>query len=184
MLTGRRVRLRAPERHDIPIFVKWFNDPQVTEFLLRSPPMGTEEEERWYDSLLRSEGKVFCIETLEGQLIGNVGIIHIDWTDRKADIGIMIGEKDHWSHGYGSEALELLLGYMFEEMNLERVWLYCDQTNKRAQRAYEKCGFRKEGVLRHNRYKGGSFTDDVIFSILSQEWRDRKERRAEPEPRT
>jgi RimJ/RimL family protein N-acetyltransferase len=170
MLTGSKVRLRAPQRSDIPLFVKWFNDPEVTEFLLRAPPMGMEEEERWYESLRASEGKVFCIETLEGRLIGNVGIIHVDWTNRKADIGIVIGEKEYWSHGYGREAIILLLGYMFEEMNLERVWLYCDDQNLRAQRCYEGCGFRREGVFRHNRLRGGRFTDDLIYSILRGEW--------------
>jgi RimJ/RimL family protein N-acetyltransferase len=177
MLAGRKVRLRAPQRTDIPIFVKWFNDPEVTEFLLRGPPMGMEEEERWYESLRADEGRVFCIETLEGKLIGNVGIIHIDWTNRKADIGIVIGEKEYWSQGYGGEAITLLLGYMFEEMNMERVWLYCDDKNKRAQRCYERCGFRREGIFRHNRCRGGRFSDDVVYSILSEEWRAMKKGR-------
>lgn len=174
MLSGSKVRLRAPERSDIPLFVKWFNDPEVTEFLLRSPPMGMEEEERWFESLRVSEGKVFCIETLDGKLIGNIGIIHIDWTNRKADIGIVIGEKERWSQGYGTEAITLLLGYMFDEMNLERVWLYCDQENMRAQRCYENCGFRREGVFRHNRFRAGTFTDDVVMSILREEWVSRR----------
>lgn len=180
MLEGKRVRLRAPQRSDIPQFVKWFNDPEATRFLLRSPPMGMEEEERWYDELINKEGKVFCIETLQGKLIGNIGIISVDWTSRKADIGILIGEKDHWSQGYGTEAITLLLGYMFEEMNLERVWLYCDSENTRAQRCYEKCGFRQEGVFRHNRFSKGQYTDDVVMSILRGEWMARKEGQHRP----
>jgi len=170
MLTGERVRLRAPERTDIPTFVKWFNDPEVTQFLLRSPPMGMEEEERWFDNLVRDEGKVFCIETLDGRLIGNLGVMHIDWSNRKADIGVVLGEKDYWSKGYGTEAITLLLGYMFEELNLHRIWLYCEEDNKRAQRCYEKCGFRKEGVFRDNRRKGGRYLNDIVYSVLRQEW--------------
>ena len=171
MLQGKLTRLRAPERGDLPSFVKWFNDPEVTQFLLRSPPMSMEEEERWFSSLLTSEGKVFSIETLEGKLIGNLGIIHIDHTNRKADIGIVIGEKDHWSKGYGTDALIVILGYMFDELNMERIWLYADGDNERAQKCYRKCGFRKEGVFRHNRFKDGRFTDDVVMSILRSEWR-------------
>ena len=170
MLTGKRVRLRAPERADIPIFVKWFNDPEVTQFLLRSPPMSMEEEERWFENLMRDEGRVFCIETLEGELIGNLGVMHFDWTNRKADIGVVLGEKEYWSKGYGTEAITLLLGYLFEELNLHRVWLYCEEANRRAQRCYEKCGFTREGVFRDNRRKQGSYANDIIYSILRDEW--------------
>ncbi len=174
MLVGQLVRLRAPQRADIPIFVKWFNDPDATRFLLRGPPMGMEEEEAWYDSLVDKEMKVFCIETLDGKLIGNIGIVHLDWANRNGDIGILIGEKGCWSKGYGTEAITLLLGYMFDELNLERISLFCDIENLRAQRCYEKCGFSKEGVLRHHRLQGGKYRDDVTMSILKQEWIDRK----------
>lgn len=176
MLEGKLVRLRAPQRTDIPLFVKWFNDPETTRFLLRAPPMGMEEEEAWYESLVNKDTKVFCIETLDGRLVGNLGIIHIDWANRNADIGIVIGEKECWSKGYGTEAIALLLGYMFDELNLDRIWLYCDMENLRAQRCYEKSGFRREGIFRHHRLQGGKFRDDAVMSILRQEWLDRKAR--------
>ena len=174
MLAGNLVRLRAPQRADIPMFIKWFNDPETTRYLLRTPPMGMEEEEAWYDSLISKDMKDFSIETLEGRLVGNVGIIHVDWANRNADIGIIIGEKECWSLGYGTEAITLLLGYMFDELNLERVWLYCDIENLRAQRCYEKCGLRREGVFRHHRLQAGKFRDDAVMSILKQEWLERK----------
>jgi len=171
MLQGKLVRLRAVERADLPAFVRWFNDPEVTRFLLRSPPMGMEEEERWFEHLRDREERVFSIETLEGKLIGNIGIIHVDYHDRKADIGIAIGEKDHWSRGYGRDAITVLLGYMFDEMNLERVWLYADQKNERAISCYEKCGFKREGLLRHNHFKNDEYTDDVIMAVIREDWR-------------
>ncbi len=171
MLQGKLVRLRAVERADLPAFVKWFNDPEVTQFLLRSPPMGMEEEERWFEHLRDREEKVFSIETLEGKLIGNIGIIHTDYNDRKADIGIAIGEKDYWSRGYGRDAITLLLAYMFDEMNMERVWLYADEKNERAISCYESCGFKREGLLRHNHFKNGVYTDDIIMAVVREEWR-------------
>lgn len=173
MLQGKLVRLRAPERGDLPTFVRWFNDPEATQFLLRGPPMSLEEEEQWYSDLQKREGSVFCIETTEGKLIGTLGIMQLDWADRRAEIGVMIGEKEYWSRGCGTEAITLLLKYMFEEMNLERVGLFCDETNLRAQRCYQKCGFVVEGKFRHHRIKGGTFTDDVMMSILRSEWDER-----------
>jgi len=170
MLQGKLVRLRYPERGDLPTFVRWFNDSETTQFLLRGPPMGLEEEEQWYADLLKHEEKVFCIETSEGKLIGNIGIMHLQWTNRNAEIGVLIGEKEYWSRGFGTEAIALLLRYMFEELNLERISLYCDETNLRAQRCYQKCGFRQEGKYRHHRFKGGVFTNDVVMSILREDW--------------
>ncbi len=170
MLQGTLVRLRAPERGDIPTFVRWFNDPEATQFLLRGPPMGMEEEERWYSDLLNEADRVFCIETLDGKLIGNIGIMHLDWGNRRAEIGVMIGEKEYWNRGFGTQAISLLLNYMFEELNLERIGLYCDETNLRAQRCYQKCGFIQEGKFRHHRLKGGAFYDDVMMSILRSDW--------------
>ncbi len=96
--------------------------------------------------------------------------MNLDWVDRRAEIGVMIGEKDHWSRGFGTEAISLLLRYMFEELNLERIGLYCDETNLRAQRCYQKCGFRQEGVFRHHRFKNGAFVNDVIMSVLRADW--------------
>ncbi len=174
MLHGKLVRLRAPERGDLPTFVRWFNDPEATRFLLRGPPMSLEEEERWYAGLLDRQDPVFCIETHEGKLIGNIGIMHIDWTDRRAEIGVMIGEKDYWSRGFGTDAITLLLKYMFEELNLERVGLFCEESNLRAQRCYLKCGFRIEGKFRHHRFKGGAFTDDIMMSVLRSDWEEMK----------
>ena len=172
MRQGKRVRLRSPERTDIPAFIRWFNDPEVTEFLLRSPPLGVYEEERWFDSLLQREGKVICIETNEGKLIGNIGILHIDWLSRKAEIGMAIGEKDYWSKGFGTEALSLYLDYLFLETPLNRIWLYCDNANQRARRCYLKCGFKVEGELRAHHFKNGRYIDDIGLSLTRSDWQE------------
>lgn len=87
----------------------------------------------------------------------------------------MIGEKDMWSQGYGSDAMVVLLRYLFDEMNINRVGLYVDVGNHRALRSYEKCGFSREGVVRQYRFKDGRYLDSVQMSILQQDWASRKE---------
>lgn len=170
MLEGKRVRLRAVERVDLPAFVKWINDPEVTQFLELSSPMSMEDEERWFANVVKSEEKVFSIDTKEGKLIGNVGVLRISWRDRSALIGIMIGEKEYWDQGYGTDAVETLLRYLFDELNMNRVYLIADERNARALRCYEKIGFTREGLLRENRFKNGRYTNDVEMSILRSEW--------------
>lgn len=170
MIEGNLVRLRAPERGDLPTFVKWINSPEVTEFLLIEPPMSLEEEEMWYHRMLGSEDRVFSIETKDGRLIGNIGLIGLDWKNHKTDIGIMIGEVDMWSKGYGRDAIAVLLRYLFGELNMNRVALFADANNRRAIRCYERCGFKNEGLLREYRFKRGRYVDCVQMSILRRDW--------------
>lgn len=177
MIEGASVRLRAVERGDLPTFVKWMNDPQVTEFLVLDPPLSMEEEEVWYQGMLRRDDKVFCIETKDDRLIGSIGLHHLDWKNRMTDIGIVIGEKDAWSRGFGTDAIRTLLRYLFEELNLNRVGLTADTTNARAIACYERCGFHSEGVVRSGRFKRGRYIDSVQMSILRRDW-DRTETEA------
>jgi len=175
MLDGKLVRLRAVEQGDLPTFVRWINDPEVTEYLQFEPPMSLEDEVTWYHHMLKGRDKAFAIETLDGRLIGNVGLVGLDWRNRRTDLGIMIGEKDAWSQGYGTDTITVLLRYLFEELGLHRVGLYADIGNQRAIRCYEKCGFKREGVVRAHRFKDGRYLDSVLMSILRPDWDEGRE---------
>jgi RimJ/RimL family protein N-acetyltransferase len=176
MLQGEMVRLLAVDRENLPKFLRWVNDPEVTQFLMVDPPLGMEQEEAWFEGLRDREALIFTIQTMEGEVIGNCGLEKISWKDRKATLGIMIGSKMHWDKGYGTDAVRALLKLCFHELNLMRVCLICDQSNVRAQRAYEKCGFSREGVMRAYRYKNGAYVDEVLMSILQPEWLERQKR--------
>jgi RimJ/RimL family protein N-acetyltransferase len=170
MLEGELVRLRALERGDLPTVVGWINDPQVTEYLMFEPPMSLEDEEVWYSHMLKGRNKVYAIETKEGRLIGDIGLVGLDWKNRRTDIGIMIGEKDAWSRGYGSDAITVLLKYLFEELNLVRVGLMVDVGHEHAQRCYQRCGFISEGVIRRHRFKNGCHIDSILMSMIREDW--------------
>ncbi len=171
VISGKRLRLRAIERSDIPAFVRWFNDPEVRRYLQMYLPMSQAQEERWFESQLEEhDGHVLGIETLDGTLIGNVGLHGIDWKDRRAVLGIVIGEKEYWNRGYGTEAVSTLLGFAFGEMNLHRISLRVYEYNERAIRCYEKCGFRLEGRLRKARFHAGKYHDELIMAVLRDEF--------------
>jgi diamine N-acetyltransferase len=171
MIYGTKVRLRAIERDDIPRFVKWFNDPEVRQHLSMYRPLSLAQEEKWFErhAELDPPDHVFAIETLAGVHIGNVGLHDINWKDRSAELGIVIGEKDHWSQGYGTASILVLLGYAFRELNLHRVFLRVDADNPRAIRCYEKCGFRREGTYRDAVFTNGKYKDQHTMSILDSE---------------
>jgi len=173
MIYGERVRLRAIERGDIPTFVKWFNDPEVRRFLLMYEPMSEAKEEQWFEEQLQSKDFIFCIEAQTGDgwvLIGNLGLTNIDWKNRSAMFGIVLGEKGYWGQGYGTDATRTMLRFAFEELNLHRVALDVYDFNPRALRCYEKAGFRREGTKREALFRDGCYHDVHIMAILQHEF--------------
>ncbi len=170
-ILGKRIRLRAIERSDIPTFVHWFNDPEVTKNLVLYLPLSQAQEERWFEAQLEDKNRcVLGIETLDGKLIGNIGLENINWKDSRAELGIVIGDKEYWDNGYGSEAIITLLDFVFRQMNLHRVYLRVYEDNKRAIRCYEKCGFKLEGCLRESRFADGKYSDELVMGILHHEF--------------
>ena len=175
MIAGEKVRLRPIEREDLPLFVEWFADPDVRRHLLVYLPFSLAQEERWFENLVtrleRQETVLLAIETADGVHIGNIGLHDINWKDRSAEMGIVIGEKAYWNQGYGTDAIRTFLGVAFGEMNLHRVFLRVDADHAPGIRCYEKAGFRREGTLRETVFKDGVYVDQHIMGILRTEYR-------------
>ena len=192
MIFSDRIRLRAAERSDIPLFVSWLNDPEVTAGTTLVYPMSQAEEEIWFDDTLKQpaaqhpmviemripgERPPGSVSFPPGAMpvevdwvpIGTCNYFAIDWRSRSSEVGILIGEKRFWNQGYGTEAMRLLVKHGFETLNLHRVWLRVYANNPRAIRAYEKVGFIHEGRMREAIYKNGSYIDVLLMSILENE---------------
>ncbi len=171
-LSGGRVVLRPLEKEHLARCVKWFNDPDVTYFLGREASLTMEEEERWFSEYRsKVDEEIYAIE-VDGAHIGNVGLHGIDRANRKASLGIVIGEKDHWSKGLGTDAMNTVLRYAFERLRLHKVNLDVIDYNERAIRVYERCGFVLEGVRRDELWKRGRFVNLVRMSLLEGEFRN------------
>lgn len=170
-ILGKRIRLRAIERSDIPAFVHWFNDPEIRKYLRMYMPFSQAQEERWFEAHLQDQSSlIFGIETLDGKLIGNIGLHDITWKDRHAYLGIVIGEKDYWGQGYGADAITTLLNFAFTQMNLHRVFLTVYDYNQRAIRCYEKCGFKHEGCMRQAHFYDGKYYNELVMGVLRDEF--------------
>ncbi len=177
MIYGDQVRLRAIEKNDLPLFVRWLNDPEVRHGLLIYLPFSQTEEEMWFEGMLKRPSEehplVIEIETTNGWVpVGNCGFLSLDWRIRKAEIGIFIGEKKFWNRGYGTKVMRLALKLGFERLNLNRISLQVYTNNPRAIRAYEKSGFVVEGRLRQAHYDNGQYHDILIMSVLRSEWQE------------
>jgi RimJ/RimL family protein N-acetyltransferase len=175
MLEGELVRLRALEPEDLERCYRWLNDPEVTRFIEggRYPPSMVQERE-WLDNAVRNRSGfanvLLAMETKDGVHIGNIGLHEGSPEHRRAKLGIITGDKDYWSKGYGTDAIRRLLRFAFEQMNLNRVELGTFDFNERAQACYRKCGFVEEGRRRQDRYIDGAYHDLIIMGILRSEW--------------
>ena len=171
MIYGEKTRLRRIEREDIPTFVRWFADPEVRNFLLVNSPISHAQEEKWVERKLEdADSELFAIETLDGTHIGNIELFDFQRIHRHAELGVVIGEKEYWGQGYGSDAIRTLLRFGFEELNLHRIHLGVYEDNKRGIRAYQKCGFQLEGRLRDAIYRQGRYFDMLVMGILDHEF--------------
>jgi RimJ/RimL family protein N-acetyltransferase len=170
------VRLRPVQAGDAEGRQRWLNDREVTLYYSRGYPVSRIEQEVWLDQASKQTSPPFvvlAIETLDGRHIGIINLDGIHLEDRSAELGIMIGEKDSWNRGYGTDAIVTLLRFAFDEINLNRIWLDVNAENGRAIACYLKCGFVEEARLRQHRYKEGRYSDTLIMAVLAEEYRGR-----------
>jgi RimJ/RimL family protein N-acetyltransferase len=171
-LIGSQVYLRPVEMSDASVIVPWLNDPAISRTILHRRPLNLRNEEEFLERMSRSEQDLVLGIALKAddRLIGATGFHQIDPRNRHACFGITIGIPEAWGKGYGTEATQLMVRHAFETMNLNRVWLQVFEYNLRALRTYEKIGFKKEGVLRHENYREGRYWDTLVMGILRHEW--------------
>ncbi len=197
MILGKRIRLRAVEREDLPTFLRWINDPEVKQGVGVYLPLSMADEEDWYDGVRKRspDERNLVIEVrqpielsnLPGDkepspekgldeagwmMIGGCGFFNLDGRNRCAEFGIMIGEKRCWNQGYGTDTVRLLVSHGFNTLNLHRIYLRVLENNPRAIRAYEKVGFILEGRQRQAEYKDGRYVDLLVMSILKDEFKE------------
>jgi RimJ/RimL family protein N-acetyltransferase len=173
LIRGKKVDLVAISSDYLEHYHKWINDPEVTDMLGAGKlPLSMLDERQWLEQMIdpSKEGKTFTILTKKGQPIGNIGFNHLTYQNRHGTMGIMIGEKGLWDKGYGTDAINTLLEFGFEELGLRMIELYVDEDNERAVACYKKCGFVLQGRARKHTFHNGEYVDDLQMGILREEW--------------
>ena len=176
---GNKVMLREYQKEDLPFMRSWVNNPNIVNNLsdIFLFPQTAEDTESFLETMLthKNEMKGFIIAQKEsGKYIGQIDLIHIDWKNRWAELGIVVGSEENLGRGYGSEAIALLQQFAFMDLGLNRLQLVVYGSNTRAIACYKKCGFVEEGRKRQHRYKQGNFDDEILMGILKCEWEGMK----------
>jgi RimJ/RimL family protein N-acetyltransferase len=172
VIEGARVRLEPPRSEHAPAFQRWFADMEVTRFLLHRHPPSVKQEESFIESLAEDPHRVLWGIALKdsGTLIGATGLEKIDWRNREAESGIMIGDKGQWRRGHASEVMQLRTAYAFMELGLLKVWTGVWLPNHGSRRALEKAGYRQCGLMRRHFFSDGQWHDVWLAEIHREDW--------------
>ncbi len=176
MTSSQKTRIRVKSLADAPDDYRWQVDPELSD-LDAAVPLRMEYTdflEDYRDQLRYAspDRHTFAVETLDGKHIGNVVYYNTDYIRRETEVGIMIGERDYWNQGYGSDAMCSLVNYVFRKTNFKRVYLKTLEKNIRAQKSFQKCGFTPCGHLNRNGYQF------LLMELPRARWQERQDRKS------
>jgi len=143
-LEGDRIYLQPVSVENADVFMKWINDPEINKYMVGiKPPKTVEEEIEWIKKIQNDPNEeVWSIFIKENdKLIGNVGFHELNNPKNNIRIGIVIGEKDEWGKGYGTEVFKIATKYLKEQKGAKKINLTCHVNNIGAHKVYKKSGF-------------------------------------------
>ena len=165
-----KVSIRNFQEHDIPYKVKWINDEENNKYLHYDLPLRVDKTLHWYRGLKNRTDRLDLTITCNDEPAGLIGLLNIDFKNKKAEYYICIGEKKFKGKGVASEATKLLFEKAYRELNLNRIYLYTEKDNIRAQKFFEKIGFEKEGLLKSDLIYNGREIDRYIYGLILNQY--------------
>lgn len=166
--SSRNLRFRLPEKSDIDLWERWVNDTEVTKKLILDPPFSREDEE-WFFEEVQCNLQMLHLTILDKKTkipIGNSTLTRDVLNPRSADLGLLIGEKEFWGKGLGTEIIHEMTHVGFSLLDLERIHARVFGENTASRRIFEKCGFREVGVFSKEILKKDGFHDCVFLEKL------------------
>ena len=172
MLEGKNVNLRAVEKEDLPLLTDWFNNPEVVGKYQGMRQWSRSEFEKEFGAEDKHEERIFFIEKKDGTKIGIITHFYLlHPAGRLLEIGYIMLPSER-GKGYCTEAVNIMVDYLFLSKDMMRIQATTDVRNLASQRVLERAGFKKEGTLRKTGLVRGVWTDDHLYSILREEWKE------------
>ena len=172
-IQGEKVLLRAINENDLPLLHKWSNDPEINYMLGGWHfPSSEEDQEKWFNGLsLNSNNQRFAIVTEDLGLIGMANLVDINWKDRNAFTGMLLGEKNVRGKGYGVDTVRTINKFAFEELGLMRMSTTIISYNKASLAVYtKKCGWQIEGVKKNQYFRKNQWWDEFFIGITRDDY--------------
>lgn len=179
VLRTARLTLRPLIAEDAGAVFATYSDPEVVRYWSGEPWTGIARAEDYIAGGARdiadgSAMRLGVVLTATGDWLGQVSLHHFDAQNRRCELGYAL-MRAHWGHGYIGEALDALLGFGFDALDLNRVEADIDPRNLPSRRAVERMGFKEEGLLRERWLVNGEVCDTVFYGLLRREWLSRQE---------
>lgn len=172
-LKGFKTNLCILDERDAEVLVHFVNDSENLHFLKRVGPITLDTEREWVKSIAKKAPNdyVFGISNKDtDELIGVIGLHRIDYVNRTASTGTLIGKSDMQSKGFGTDAKMVLLKWAFETLNLRKIYSKVWEYNTRSLAYADKCGYVVEARLKEHAFKNGSYVDEIILSLYREPW--------------
>jgi RimJ/RimL family protein N-acetyltransferase len=170
VIEGKLVRLRPPRPDDAAVMITWFEDLEVTRFLLLRHPPSIEQEKEWFDKMAKDPDQVLWAVEHDGRTVGVTGIHQIDWRNGFGTTGTLIGDKAVWGKGIGREVMQLRAKYAFNQLPLRKLKSGYLDGNEASARAQAAAGYREVGRYRADMFFDGKWVDHVITEVLREDW--------------
>ena len=174
-IEGKRVLLRAIERHDLPLLQRWANDPGLQRLLGGWHfPTSARDQEQWLASLsCRSTDQRFAVDARGGGMVGTANLVSIDWKNRTAFHGMLIGDPASRGKGLGVDTIMAVMRYAFDELGLARLDTDIIEYNEASLAVYTgKCGWQVEGRKEDAYFRGGRHWSKFVLGITARGYRD------------
>ncbi|MDC1141646.1 GNAT family protein [Planctomycetota bacterium] len=177
-LESERLWFRAREESDAAFFTEILQMPLIRQHLgIGRFPFNEEGERKFLQHsseppAIDAATDVAFVFGLKGETepLGSSGLHRINWLHRNPEWGIVIGRPEEWGKGYGREVAKTMLNYAFRTLNLHRVYLRVDAGNEKGIKSYLATGFKQEGLMREAVFVDGSYQDQILMSVLQQDW--------------
>jgi [ribosomal protein S5]-alanine N-acetyltransferase len=171
-IAGPTLTLRLPSEDDVAELFAIGSDAETTRWFSWGPYRDDDEPRAWIKRTAQERAageKLSLIVDRDGEAIGVIELTEPNRRDRRAMVGTWLGAA-HWGTGVNTESKALLLHLAFAVLGLQRVGALANVDNTRSQRALEKLGFAREGVLRRWHRHGDEYHDVVVYGLLRDDW--------------
>ena len=179
MFDGKIVTLRTLELSDIDAIMEHWNDLEFRQNCGRAMVQSREEQLEFIKRTwkMRQEGKGYFFAIIDKETkkyLGHVALCVNNHIARSFELGIFIYNKNDWNKGYGTDAMEVILHFGFNYLNLHRIGLSVYPNNERGIHVYKKLGFKETGRKRKTRFMNGEYRDEILMDILQEEWLEKE----------
>ncbi|ECW8276003.1 spermidine N1-acetyltransferase [Listeria monocytogenes] len=165
------LKLRPLEREDLKFVHRLNNDAKIMSYWFEEPYEAFVELQELYDKHIHDQSERRFILELDGQMVGLVELMEIDYIHRRAEFQIIIDPKFQ-GHGYAVSATKLAMKYAFHVLNMHKLYLVVDKVNEKAIHVYEKVGFIREGELIDEFFVDGTYHDAIRMCIFQHQYRE------------